>query len=95
VLTSPSKMDSLLTTAAESLTVDQNLNLRDLAFALKGVRPDDVTFATAPVAGLITTDAGSSVKLDMPGVQALMSAIREDKTDEWLAAHPQPDVASF
>jgi LCP family protein required for cell wall assembly len=95
VLTNPAKMDSLLTTAAESLTVDKDMNLRELAFALKGVRPDDVKFATVPVAGLMNTDAGSSVRLDMPGVQALMTAIRDDKTDEWLAAHPQPDVASF
>jgi hypothetical protein len=31
----------------------------------------------------------------MPGVEALFKAVREDKTDQWFAAHPQPDVPSI
>jgi LCP family protein required for cell wall assembly len=95
IMTSPAKLDALLTTAAESLTVDQNMNLRELAFALAGIKPDKVTFATAPALGLITTDAGSSVELDAVGVEELFRAVREDKTDAWLAAHPQSEVASI
>jgi LCP family protein required for cell wall assembly len=95
VLTNPIKLDSLISTAAESLTVDQSLNLRDLVFAVKGINPDKVTFATAPVIGTFQTDAGSSVQLDMDGVRELFDAVRADQTDEWLAAHPQSEVASF
>jgi LCP family protein required for cell wall assembly len=94
-LTNPGKMDALLTAAAQALTVDKNTNLRDLAFMLKGIDPANVKFATAPALGIIDTDAGSSVQLDMPAVNDLFAAVRDDKTDEWLAAHPQPDVASI
>ena len=95
VLLNPAKLDALISTAAKSLTVDKNMNLRDLAFALKGISPDHITFATAPATGLIDTNAGSSVELDMAGVEELFKAVREDKTDEWLAAHPQPDIPSI
>jgi anionic cell wall polymer biosynthesis LytR-Cps2A-Psr (LCP) family protein len=49
VLTNPLTLDRLITTAAESLTVDKGMNLRDLAFALKGIDPANVKFATVPV----------------------------------------------
>ena len=94
-LTNPGKLDALLTTAAESLTVDKNTNIRELAFTLKGINPDSVKFATAPATGLFDSDAGNAVQLDMPGVEALFKAVREDKTDQWYAAHPQPDVPSI
>ncbi len=68
VLTNPIKLDALLTTAAESLTVDKDLNLRSLAFAVKDISPDNVKFATVPYVGTMTTDAGSSVQLNMVGV---------------------------
>lgn len=94
-LTSPGKLDSLLTTAAESLTVDQHTDIRNLAFTLKGINPDNVKFATAPATGLFDSDAGNAVQLDMPGVEALFQAVRDDKTDEWLATHPQADVPTI
>ncbi len=93
MLTNPVKLDRLLTTTAESLTIDKNMNIRDLAFALKGIDSSNIKFATVPIRGTITTDAGSSVELDDIGAQELFAAIREDRTDAWLAAHPQPDVA--
>jgi LCP family protein required for cell wall assembly len=95
ILTNPIKLDNLISTAAESLTVDQNMNLRDLVFALKGINPNNVKFATAPALGTMTTDAGSSVELDMPGVAELFRAVLDDKTDDWLTAHPQSEVASI
>jgi LCP family protein required for cell wall assembly len=95
VLTNPIKLDAMLSTAAESLTVDQDLNLRSLVLSLRGIKAENVTYATVPVAGLMTTEAGSSVQLDAAGADELWAAIREDRTDEWLATHPQPEVASF
>jgi LCP family protein required for cell wall assembly len=95
VLTNPSKLDSLLVTAAQSITIDNSMNLRDLAFALKGIKPSNITFATAPYIGTMQTDAGSSVELNLPECQVLFKAVLEDKTAEWLAAHPQPEVASY
>jgi LCP family protein required for cell wall assembly len=95
MLTNPVKLDRLLTTTADSLTIDKNMNIRELAFALKGIDPKNIKFATVPVLGTMTTDAGSSVELDEAGAQELFAAIREDRTDAWLAAHPQPEVPSL
>jgi LCP family protein required for cell wall assembly len=94
-ITNPAKLDALLLTAARSLTVDNNLNLRDLAFSLKGIDPGSIMFASAPHAGTMRTEAGSSVQLDEAGCAELFQAIRDDKTAEWLAKHPQSEVASY
>jgi LCP family protein required for cell wall assembly len=94
-LANPVKLDRLLTTAAQSLTVDKNLDLRDLVFALKGIDANNIRFATVPAVGTMNTDAGSSVELDMAGAQELFQAIRDDLAEQWLVAHPQPEVASI
>lgn len=95
IIANPAKLDKLLTTAAESLTVDKNMNVRDLAFALKGIDPSEITFATVPYVGTMRTEVGSSVQLNTAGAEELFAAMREDRAEEWLAAHPQPDVASY
>jgi LCP family protein required for cell wall assembly len=95
VITNPVRLDSLLSTVAKSLTIDKSMNLRDLAFSLKGISPDDLTFATAPYKGTIDTPVGSSVQLDTAADQALWKAVLDDKTKEWLASHPQADIATY
>lgn len=95
VLTNPSTLDSLLATAARSLTLDKSMNLTELTLELKDIDQEHIKFATTPITGTMTTDAGSSVGLDMPGCEELFAAVRDDKTDQWLAAHPQPEVATL
>jgi LCP family protein required for cell wall assembly len=95
MLTSPSKLDSLLVAVAKSLTIDKSMNLRDLAFSLKGIKPNNVQFATVPYIGTFATPAGSSVQLNQAADQQLFKAILDDKTAQWLAAHPQPKVATY
>jgi LCP family protein required for cell wall assembly len=95
ILTSPGKLDSLLVAVAQSLTIDKTMNLRDLAFSLKGIKPSNVQFATVPYVGTFNTPAGSSVKLDDAGCQVLFQAILNDQTAQWLAAHPQPKQATY
>lgn len=91
MLTDPLKLDQLIVTAASALTLDNNMNLRDLAFTLKGINPENIKFATTPYSGTMTTPAGSSVQLNMPKAQALFQAVIDDKTTDWLAANPQSD----
>jgi hypothetical protein len=43
----------------------------------------------------MNNEIGSSVELDMAGIEELFKAVGEDKTDEWLAAHPQSDVPNI
>jgi len=95
IITNPGRLDGLLTSVAKSLTIDKTMNLRDLAFSLKGISPDAMTFATAPYIGTMTTPQGSSVQLDNAADQTLWKAILDDQTTQWLAAHPQPDVATY
>jgi LCP family protein required for cell wall assembly len=94
VLDNPLKFDKLLITAAQSLTVDQNLDIRKLATSVKSIRPADVKFATVPVSNdNLKTAAGSSVELDAKKAPELFAAIKGDTVDQWLAANPPaPDA---
>jgi LCP family protein required for cell wall assembly len=94
-LTNPSRMNDLFTTAAKSLTVDKSMNMMQLAMDLKDIDQENIKFATTPVIGTMNTAAGSSVELDMAGAEELFAAVRDDRALEWLAAHPQPEVASL
>lgn len=94
-LTNPGRMNDLITTAARSLTVDKSMNMMQLAMDLKDIDQENIKFATTPVVGTMNTDAGSSVELDMAAAEELFTAVRDDKALEWLAAHPQPEVASL
>jgi len=99
VLTDPGKIDAFLTAVAAALTVDESMNLRDLAFELKDMNLDNVRFATAPVLGtediMIGGVPNNVVNLDVPGTRELFDAIRNDTTDQWLAAHPQPEIPTL
>jgi hypothetical protein len=47
--------------------------------SLRGVRGDDITFVTAPVAGFGRTSAGASiVRLDAAKLSELSNALRQD-----------------
>ena len=89
IITNPVRLDHLISIAAESVTVDQNTNLRSLILDLKGISPENVKVATAPWSGLGRESAGSVVYLNMPAAQELFQAVIHDRTDAWLAAHPQ------
>jgi LCP family protein required for cell wall assembly len=95
MLTDLGKLDALLTAAAKSLTLDKGMNLRDLAFALKGISPNEIKFATTPYKNAENLNGESVVRLDQAADQVLWQAIRDDKTDDWLAQHPQPDVPTW
>jgi LCP family protein required for cell wall assembly len=95
MMSDPGKLNSLVTTAAKSLTIDKSMNLMELALQVKDIDQEAIQFATTPVSGTFNTAAGSSVKLDSAGAQELFAAVREDRAAAWLAAHPQPEIASI
>lgn len=90
MLSNPLRLDELLVTAAESLTIDKSLNLRELAVTARRIHPGNIKFATVPYtsAGL-KTHAGSAVKLDDAKAKEMFAAIRDDTIQAWLAANPQ------
>ena len=85
-LLNPAKLDSLLVTVAESLTLDKSMNLRDLAFQFKGISSDHLTFATAPVNGTQKINDQSTVQLNFDNMRGTVQGRQDDKTDQWLAA---------
>ncbi|WP_328476959.1 LCP family protein [Actinoplanes sp. NBC_00393] len=89
-LTNPLELDSLLGIAAGALTVDESLDLRDLAFAVRDIRPQSIAYATVPSStASLRTKAGSAVQLDPKKSAAMFAAIKNDTIDQWLAANPQ------
>ncbi|MEW2427159.1 LCP family protein [Micromonospora sp. NPDC047644] len=95
LLTSPTRLDRVLTTAAESLVVDRDLNLTDLALVLRKVKPETVQFVTVPFSDAnLQTPAGSAVRLDEVRAPALFAALREDRVAQWVAANPQTPPAN-
>ncbi|MEU8239852.1 LCP family protein [Actinoplanes missouriensis] len=88
-MTNPLKLDSLLGIAAEALTVDDRLDLRDLAFKVRDLRPDNIDYLTVPDTGAsLDTPAGSAVELDPDLSVSLFKAVAGDTVQQWLAENP-------
>lgn len=93
VLTSPAALLKFLLTATRSIAVDEGFTLnvmRGIAMTMAKVGPEDVTFLTAPHAGIGRSPDGSQsiVVVDHALLDPLMLAVAEDRLAEYLAAHP-------
>lgn len=82
-LTDPRKLSKVVDAGTRYLTVDDELDtgkLRKLGISLRHVRGDDISFVTAPVAGLGRSPAGASiVRLDPARLAWLSSGLRQDQ----------------
>jgi LCP family protein required for cell wall assembly len=84
----PKKAYDLLDIITRHLTVDSGFSggdLRGLALDLARMPSSDLTFFTAPVAGLGREGAQSVVHLDKRKGRQLWEAMRADEMDVWLA----------
>lgn len=90
-LTDPRSLDAFLRATSSAVALDSGFgvdDLRTLAFHLRGLRSDDLTFLTVPTAGTgRSSDGQSIVLLDEPAADALWQALQEDTVGQWLAAH--------
>jgi LCP family protein required for cell wall assembly len=87
-LTNPLKLNALLEAATKAVSADESLTtstLRSLALQFRSVRPGDLVFVTAPVAGMGSEGRQSVVYLDPVKGQPLYRALREDTVEEYLA----------
>jgi LCP family protein required for cell wall assembly len=78
----------------DHLSVDEDWGSRDLAslaWSLRHLGGEDVRCVTAPVRGLGWAGQQSVVWLDRAEGAHLWRALRNDRVDQWAAAHPQPD----
>lgn len=89
LLYQPLELDTLLGIAADSLTVDENLDLRDLVFAVRDIRPRNIGYATVPYTRAdLKTPAGAAVQLDTEAAAEMFAAVKNDTIDQWLADNP-------
>jgi LCP family protein required for cell wall assembly len=65
MLSNPLQLNNLLVTAAKALTVDNGLDIQELALMAKGISPTKIMYATVPyTTASLKTPAGSADKLD-------------------------------
>ncbi|WP_245862034.1 LCP family protein [Phycicoccus duodecadis] len=80
--------------ATTNLVVDQNLGvsqMKDYALALKGIRGNDVVFATAPFTGFTMDPVAGSIDVVDPAKMALLGkALRTDTMDTYLDVFQTP-----
>jgi LCP family protein required for cell wall assembly len=87
-LTNPLRLNAFLDAATKAVSADESLTtstLRSLAVQFRSVRPGDLVFVTAPVAGMGTEGRQSVVYLDRAKGQPLYRALREDTIEGYLA----------
>jgi LCP family protein required for cell wall assembly len=87
MLTSPVRLYHLLDAVTRSVGVDDTLtngDLRSLAFDVRSLRGQAVTFLTAPVAGLGREGDQSVVRLDEQRAPRLWHALNSDELQQYL-----------
>jgi LCP family protein required for cell wall assembly len=88
-LANPLRLNAFLEASTRAVSVDGSLalaELRSLAMEFRSVRPGDIAFMTAPVAGTGTEGGGQSVvHLDRARSRSLYRALRSDALDEYVA----------
>lgn len=87
-LTNPGKLSGVLDAVVDNVAVDADFTsgaMRELAFSLRGMRSDDVTYLTVPVRGLDRIAGQSVVLVDRAGTRELFQAVRDDTVEEYLA----------
>ena len=87
VLLNPGKQRDLVQAVAGAVTIDQNLQLLDLAQQMQGVQPGAVEFQTVPNRGTVTTPAGASI-VQLEDADALHAFFAQ------LSADPVPTPAA-
>lgn len=92
-LGNPLKLGSVLDAVTSNLTVDDEWSsgdLRGLAFSMRGLRTNDVTFLSAPLAtnrNQSISGEGDVVLLDTKQCSELWKAIANDKVSTYADAH--------
>lgn len=100
VFTSPGKLDATLLSVTSAVAVDDGLSnggMLALAYSMRGLRPDDVEFFTAPVLGTGREGPASVVYLDRVAGQRMWGYLQTDSlgqnTDEF-ADEALPEVTN-
>jgi len=89
VVTNPLKLDRVLTSAGKSLTFNgRGYSVVDYAFALKGLRADDITMVRLKGGSIGTGGAYRGERL-LPVSHDFFAAVQADTVSAFLAEHPE------
>lgn len=91
-INNPAKLDDLLLAVTDSITVDEGMRVKDFAFAMKKLRPGDVTFMTIPMIGGQKIDGVWYEMVDEVADRALFDAVKTGTMDAFVLQHPPNDV---
>jgi LCP family protein required for cell wall assembly len=80
VLANPFRLQSFLSSVTAAFTVDKGFNVIRLADEVRGIRSQNITFTTVPLASLnyVTPTGQSAVLWDKPAATALFAQLRND-----------------
>jgi LCP family protein required for cell wall assembly len=80
LLANPIRLEQFLSSITAAVQVDNGFNLIELAQELRGLRAQDVTFTTVPLATInyMTPTGQSAVLWDKPAADALFKRLRDD-----------------
>ncbi|TGD08585.1 LCP family protein [Brevibacterium sp. S111] len=92
-LSNPKKIQDMVKNFAPYMYVDSGLDAKYIsgtAFNMRDVRPGDIEFFTAPVAGVGTAPNGASiVKVDDDELKKVQDAFQNDTVDEYVQNAPE------
>ncbi len=93
VLSNPQKLNQVLQTYSENVTVDPGLttsNIRKIATSLKFSSGQGVVQVQAPISGFGKSSDGQAYDIvDEQGMSELSSALKNDRMADYVANHPQ------
>jgi LCP family protein required for cell wall assembly len=88
---SPWRLYDFVDTVTKHVTVDSGWSgvaIAKLAFTLRHLRPDDVTYVSLPIAGFGDEAGQSVVYADRAEDRVLWAAVRDDRVAGWIGDHP-------
>jgi LCP family protein required for cell wall assembly len=88
LLTDMPKLNAFIRATANSMTVDQEFSLFDLAFELRQLRKQNLVFMTCPSRGTGNAGGQSVVFPDQVKAAELFAAVNADAVGAWLYANP-------
>lgn len=91
-LSSPKKLKKFLEAAADSMTVDKDFSLFDMAVQFRKIRMSNVFFVTMPTDGFGMVNGQSVVLPDKDKTRTLFSAVARDEVGDWLKDNPPNDA---
>ena len=85
ILTSPGKLNSFLQATSDSVSVDKDLSLLDMATELRGLRSGNLFFLTSPTKGTGRVGTESVVFADAGRVKSFYDSVRRDAVKEIIS----------